>query len=143
MKLPFMQIVYESLASDSLGEEEVLNILRKSQVRNNQAHISGILLFRGQRFLQFLEGPPEQVEALYERIERDPRHHGLHVLSKTNGEKLLMPTWAMAYAAARKVANGDETFVLNYRQAIAICELLPDHIGGPFLKLLATDSEAT
>lgn len=141
--MPFMQIVYESLASDSLGEEEVLDILRKSQVRNNQAHVSGILVFCGGRFLQFLEGPPDQVEALYERIERDPRHHELRVLSRTDGEKLLMPTWAMAYASARKVANGDETFALNHRQAVAICELLPDHIGGPFLKLLASASEAT
>ncbi|WP_298397668.1 BLUF domain-containing protein [uncultured Azonexus sp.] len=140
--MPFTQIVYESLASDKLTEADVLDILRLSQTRNNQAGVSGILLFRGRRFLQFLEGPKAEVEALYARIERDPRHRELRILSHTNGEQLLMPTWAMAYVSPTFERRQEDPFVLGRQQALNVCELLPEEIARPFLDLLNDESEA-
>ena len=142
--MPYLQFVYESVASDSLVEADVLDILRKSQVRNNQAGISGILLFHGRRFLQFIEGPAGEVERLVERIGQDPRHREIRVLEKTESGRLVMPTWAMAYTspAVDRIPAGD-SFMLRRREAQAICELLPPHVARPFLDLLASDTEAS
>ena len=140
--MSFLRIVYESQASASLSEAEVIDILRKSQVRNNQDKISGILLFQGRRFLQFIEGPPQAVQALFARIAKDPRHQDIRILSETNDEKLLMPTWAMAYSSPTLELHKGDTFLLGQRQAQSICELLPEQIARPFLEQLSDKSEA-
>lgn len=137
----FTRLVYESLASESLTESDVLDILRKSQVRNNQDRISGLLLFSQGRFLQFIEGPPDAVHGLYARIAADTRHRELRILSETSGTQLLMPTWAMAYTSPTLEPAKADTFALKQRQALSICELLPDDIAQPFLELLACNKE--
>lgn len=141
--MSFTQIVYESLASESLVEADILEILRKSQVRNNQARISGILLFKDRRFLQFIEGSAAEIDALYERIAGDPRHREIRILVNCVSEQLLMPTWAMAYTSSTldRSALG-ETFVLASQQAMSICELLPENIARPFIDLIAGEPEA-
>lgn len=142
--MSYVQLVYESLASGSLVEADVLDILRKSQVRNNQVGISGILFFHGHRFLQFIEGPASEVERLFDRINEDPRHREIRVLTRAESERLLMPTWAMAYTSPTvdQIPAGD-SFTLRRREALAICELLPGHIAKPFLELLADGPEAS
>ena len=44
--MSFLQLVYASQASESLTESDILEILRNSQLRNNQDKISGLLLFK-------------------------------------------------------------------------------------------------
>ena len=134
--MSFLQIVYASQASESLTEADVLEILRNSQLRNNQLKISGLLLFKERQFLQFIEGPADEVQALYARIAQDPRHHTLRVLSETTGDRLLMPTWAMAYTSPTHESAKGDAFVLDFGQALAICEVLPEHIARFFLEYL-------
>lgn len=120
-----------------------MDILRKSQTRNHQAGISGLLLFRGQHFLQFIEGPVAEVERLFERISRDARHSDVRLLSKNASERLVMPTWAMAYTSpAQDHASSREAFTLGQREALAVCELLPAKIARPFLDLLVGEAGA-
>jgi hypothetical protein len=140
--MSFLQLVYASQASESLTESDILEILRNSQLRNNQDKISGLLLFKDRQFVQFIEGPADEVQALYARIAQDPRHHTLRVLSETTGDRLLMPTWAMAYTSpVLEPAKGD-AFVLGFRQALGICEMLPEHIARFFLEYLAEEAES-
>ncbi|MDE2584480.1 MAG: BLUF domain-containing protein [Betaproteobacteria bacterium] len=136
--MSYTQLVYESQASDSLVEADVLDILKKSQTRNNQAGISGLLLFQGGRFLQFIEGRAVEVERLFERISQDSRHREIRTLVTMTGDRLLMPTWAMAYTSPTlDHTTASEAFTLTHRQALAICELLPTKIAGHFINLLA------
>ena len=84
----------------------------------------------------------DEVQALYARIAQDPRHHTLRVLSETTGDRLLMPTWAMAYTSpVLEPAKGD-AFVLGFRQAQGICEMLPEHIARFFLEYLTEEAES-
>lgn len=141
--MSFTQIVYESLASESLVEADIVEILKKSQVRNNQARISGILLFKDRRFLQFIEGSAGEIDALYQRIASDSRHCEIRILAKCVSEQLLMPTWAMAYSSPTLDRSTlGETFVLASQQALTICELLPENIARPFIDLLSGEPEA-
>lgn len=139
--MTYLQIVYSSQASESLTETDILEILRSSQRRNNQVKVSGLLLFSNRLFLQFIEGPQAEVEALFARIAADPRHHDLHILAKARSEQLLMPTWAMAYTTSALAQAQGDSFILGLPQALAICEVLPDHIAGHFLDYLKTKAE--
>jgi len=56
------------------------SICLSARTRNVEWGISGVLLFDGERFLQWLCGPPEKVARLMEAIVADLRHVDLRVL---------------------------------------------------------------
>jgi hypothetical protein len=73
-------IVYVSSASRSFDERELLRMLKTFQVNNTKSNISGLLLYKGGNFMQAIEGPKTAVQALFERIQKDPRHTGVFKL---------------------------------------------------------------
>jgi len=77
-KCALMQLAYKSFIADpdSGGREVMHTILPQAMMKNAKAGITGWLLYndRSAAIYQVLEGPPEAVEGLWQRISRDPRH---------------------------------------------------------------------
>ncbi len=140
--MSILQIVYRSLAREGFDEPEMLDILRVSQIRNQRERISGLLVYRAPVFVQLLEGPPDAVLALYERIARDPRHASVEEVLRREAAHAEMPTWAMGYlsATAGDYTGPEDAFVFDYAQARSICEALPPAIGTPFLEVLGVSA---
>lgn len=76
---------------------EVETILEASQRNNAKAGITGALIFNSGVFAQILEGARCDIEATFERIQRDPRHGDVQVLALTPVSGRGFPTWSMAY----------------------------------------------
>lgn len=74
------EIFYCSLLTQDLPPATVGAIVTQARVRNAEHRITGLLVFDGMRFCQHLEGPPEAVEALMQRIVQDTRHTEVRVL---------------------------------------------------------------
>ncbi|MFK8075479.1 MAG: BLUF domain-containing protein [Granulosicoccus sp.] len=95
------QIAYISdNASDSSPEQLSLmmeDIQLASKRNNTEDNISGALMFNQQCFAQILEGESEVIEATFERIQSDPRHHNVQVLEFGPIEQRSFPEWAMAF----------------------------------------------
>lgn len=70
---------YTSRLSADQPVTAVADILRAARTFNQQAAITGALLFDGENFAQLLEGPAPAVQALARRIEADRRHHTIIV----------------------------------------------------------------
>ena len=96
-----IQLTYISTASPGTTPAMVQTILSASRRNNAAANVTGLLLYDGQRFLQALEGTPEAVQAVYERVKVDPRHRAVVLLSRREIEKRAFGDWAMA---AQRVA---------------------------------------
>ena len=65
--------------------------------RNNKAAgITGALLLTGDWFVQVLEGEEAAVRDLYGRIERDPRHDQVALLSAEPEADVVFGRWSMA-----------------------------------------------
>jgi hypothetical protein len=93
--------LYTSRLAEGVDYEVVTPILEISRQRNQALHISGVLVFDGERFAQWLEGPPASVLALVERIAADPRHAAFNVLhSGAGGQRRLAAHWCAGYAEA-------------------------------------------
>ncbi|SPO43039.1 uncharacterized protein PSANT_00723 [Moesziomyces antarcticus] len=93
-----IQTVYTSSArSRHMSTDEVKSILRASRTNNSRLGITGLLLYRDGTFAQFLEGPAEAVDALYDSIERDPRHHGVIRVLRQSVTKRDFKQWSMAF----------------------------------------------
>lgn len=89
------QIVYASSAVGALHGDDLAQILRVSRARNAAAGVTGALLYHQGNVMQVLEGPSAAVEAVYARVEADPRHHGVIVLYRSAVAERAFPDWSM------------------------------------------------
>jgi hypothetical protein len=91
------RIAYVSTASKLFNSTELRDMLKESHARNQEAGITGMLLYKDGQFMQVLEGTPEAVTATFSRISRDSRHHGIMVLVKGAVQERRFPGWSMAF----------------------------------------------
>ena len=57
--------------------------------------ITGLLIFNGTHFLQIIEGAPNAIDDLVERLRRDPRHSGLEIRDVRPVGDRSFPDWTM------------------------------------------------
>lgn len=97
MIISIRQIFYVSAAQAALSPDAVNRILHASRRNNGKADITGCLLFSGRTFAQVLEGAPQAVQPLAERIAADPRHSRLRVVATRDVQRRSYASWSMAY----------------------------------------------
>lgn len=90
------RLVYVSTASPSLEREAFEAIRATAIARNSDSGVTGLLVYNGANFMQLLEGPQDNVDAVFESIRRDPRHHGVVRLMAEPAEARAWSSWAMA-----------------------------------------------
>lgn len=90
-------LVYTSFALTLFDESDLENLLAQSRAANERADITGMLLYRNGRFIQFLEGPEAAVRELLDRIEADARHTDLRVLVDGRPAARQFGEWTMGY----------------------------------------------
>lgn len=92
--MALLQMIY---ASQPFGFDEAMlaGILLDARRGNTRNNVTGALIVRGDLYLQLLEGPPEMVEAAYERINRDDRHTNMRQLVHRMVEERMFPNWSM------------------------------------------------
>lgn len=97
---PMLRLVYVSHAHTDMTLESLSTLLVKARVANEARMITGALLYQDRVFFQLLEGPEDDVRALYAKIEQDPRHFGCQILLDYPTNERLFPDWSMGHAAA-------------------------------------------
>ncbi|WP_344710164.1 BLUF domain-containing protein [Sphingomonas humi] len=97
----YLSITYTSLAALDLTAEQVHDIHQSAEALNGVDGISGILIFNGTHFLQIIEGPPDAVRELLERIRRDPRHSGIEIRDERMVDERLFGGWLMRLVRVR------------------------------------------
>ncbi len=90
-------IIYVSSAVRLWTPAELLDLLAWCREHNAALGVTGMLLYKGGNFLQILEGEEGPTRALYERISRDPRHHGIIVLLQGATRTRQFAGWAMGF----------------------------------------------
>lgn len=102
--MPIHQLVYHSLALHTWDDDALRGLAAQVRGHNQAQAITGILFYANRRFLQVLEGEPEVVEHLYERIGRDSRHAELVVIRRGGAPQRLFPEWSMGLGAVGAAA---------------------------------------
>ena len=97
---PLKQFFYHSRLAPGHSYAAVSNIIATARSFNAAHGITGILVFDGHRFCQFIEGPPDDIDGLVKRLQADPRHMAFTALiSDVFAHDRFYPYWSMAYAA--------------------------------------------
>lgn len=108
-------MVYVSAAVTWFSEAELRTLLSGARFRNQNAGITGMLLYKDGNFMQALEGTEAAVRTLYKRIEADRRHQGLLVLDSGTQEARQFALWSMAFhdisAGRREMPSGYSRFM--------------------------------
>jgi hypothetical protein len=88
-------LTYTSLARLDLDASDLEAIHRAAREVNGLEGISGLLVFNGTHFLQIIEGAPDAIDQLVERLRRDPRHSGFEVRDERSVEQRSFGDWTM------------------------------------------------
>jgi len=92
----YSAIMYLSLATEpSLSTAELEALSRQSAIRNHGQQITGYLYENHGVFVQFLEGPAAQLDALMASIRRDPSHGIVSEASLPVQQGRYFPSWEM------------------------------------------------
>src|SRR5690349_4676931 len=73
------RLLYTSFISADYDGTEVPNIIRQARRNNGSFDITGLLIFDGLCFCQYLEGPGQPLEALLAKLQADIRHFEIAV----------------------------------------------------------------
>ena len=94
---PVYRLAYISHAATKFARVQLLGMLNDFRTANQKLDITGILLHKDDDFMQLLEGHEAVVSALFERIEKDPRHTDVVVVERNRIEERQFTHWSMAF----------------------------------------------
>lgn len=87
--------------SRSLADaREVETLVAHARERNRAHAITGALMFTGGHFAQWIEGPPQDLQATLARIESDRRHDAVTRLLEGDSAQRRFDGWTMAFLPA-------------------------------------------
>ncbi len=89
------RLIYKSRANREIDWDFVNELIAKSESKNRQADITGVLLATRNHFLQVLEGSFDDINRLFMRIARDERHDEVQLIAFDCVESRLFGGWAM------------------------------------------------
>jgi len=92
--------IYSSRALHPFTTGELGVLLEKARVNNARMGVSGMLLYADGTFFQVLEGEPEAVNAVFDRIGRDPRHDQVTKIINEVIPRRAFGDWTMGFAHA-------------------------------------------
>lgn len=117
--MPIRAVVYVSgaggeLAGDKLGLStgKLDQIVDDAARFNRNAGVTGVLLFDGERFLQYLEGPEDGLSVVYSRVLGARSHNSVVELQRGRVGQRRLPFWPMKWlpvepAELRRLTHAD------------------------------------
>ncbi|MFG3447832.1 MULTISPECIES: BLUF domain-containing protein [unclassified Stenotrophomonas] len=90
-------IAYTSQAIPNLGSSRVDELTLRAAAHNRIAGVTGVMLFDGSRFLQYIEGPDDGMSVVYARIEYSRSHTGMVELARGRVAERQFPYWTMRW----------------------------------------------
>lgn len=87
--------MYCSLATGSVDDNQLLDLLRVARKNNKRNFITGVLVFFNNQFVQCIEGEDSAIEQLISNIKCDDRNTDVTVLIDRQIQKRNFPDWSM------------------------------------------------
>ncbi|QGL80636.1 BLUF domain-containing protein [Stenotrophomonas maltophilia] len=93
--MPLRAIAYASEAIPGLSMDHVDDLARAAAGFNFESGVTGVLLYDGLRFLQYIEGPEDSINVVYSRILSARSHRELIELGRGRVSGRFFPYWSM------------------------------------------------
>ncbi|MFK7977132.1 MAG: BLUF domain-containing protein [Halioglobus sp.] len=90
--------IYTSAGAVEFTQDDILALLDKCRKNNAELGVTGMLLYEDGSFFQVLEGKPQVVDALLQKIQKDERHSQVTKLIYEEIELRDFGEWTMGYS---------------------------------------------
>ena len=108
-----VRLLYASRAKVAITDQELASILKKSREHNPTEGITGLLCYTDGIFMQMLEGGRDAINARYNTIVRDERHHDVILLSYAEIDEREFAGWTMGQVNLSRL---NPAMVLKYSE---------------------------
>ncbi|UXC20516.1 BLUF domain-containing protein [Comamonas squillarum] len=99
MPTPLSFFLYSSRLAPDYPPSGVGTLVKIAREQNPSRSITGVMMFDGERFTQYIEGPAEAVAALTKNLSKDQRHTAFLPLNAGNDlQERRYGTWSMGYS---------------------------------------------
>lgn len=95
--IDLQSLIYVSSAVHPLSRGEIDRLLECARARNTREGITGVLLYSHGNFMQYLEGPADNLANVYEIIRADSKHQGIIELLREPILQREFADWSMAF----------------------------------------------
>ena len=113
------RVMYASRAAIEGSVYAEMEDIRASALRHNApVGVATALLHQSGWFVQWKEGPGQEVLRIMERVARDPRHRDLRVVHRSRGPRLLQGPWSMAIVQCQETRHDMERRVLHLKSQV-------------------------
>jgi hypothetical protein len=92
-----ISLKYTSRATRTMLPFDLVSLLSVARDRNAAEGVTGLLLYAQESFLQHLEGEPDAVDAVFERIRGDERHADIRIVGREDIAARTHDGWAMGF----------------------------------------------
>ena len=97
METDLYQVIYASVATRPIEEDELIGMLKRAREKNKRLGITGMLLHCDGSFIQALEGPKGKVMEMISVIRKDLRHSRIAVLFEGPIKNRSFSRWSMGF----------------------------------------------
>lgn len=97
---PLHAVLYTSSLATGTPVTAVAAVVGAARHKNREEDLTGLLVFDGVGFLQYLEGPLAQLNACLERIRKDRRHERFSVVYQGACSARRFKGFSLGYAIA-------------------------------------------
>ena len=115
-----ISVSYISKATQDMGVLALMRLTDQAAQLNQKLGLSGVLFYENQHFGQILEGPRAEVTKIWEKIQRDPRHHQVRLLKMEEIKERSFPAWSMRFFLAKEI-------VAKMPNLTGVLDGLPEH----------------
>lgn len=91
-----------SSQSRIMTKESIEEFLFQVREKNKQLTITGILLLIQGKFVQYIEGPAQEIDKVYDSISHDSRHTDMILLDSGDLAQRQFNDWSMAYKEVKE-----------------------------------------
>jgi len=94
-----IHIIYASVETQDFSSAQLTELLQKARVKNEDLHLTGMLLYSDGNFFQVLEGEPDSVDGMYKKLQLDKRHRQLTMIVREPIAKRYFADWSMGFSS--------------------------------------------
>lgn len=115
-----ISVSYISKATQDMGVLALMRLTDQAAQLNQKLGRSGVLFYENQHFGQILEGPRAELTKIWEKIQRDPRHHQVRLLNMEEIKERSFPAWSMRFFLAKEI-------IAKMPNLTGVLDGLPEH----------------
>lgn len=112
-----ISLSYISKATQDMGVLALIRLTDQAAQLNQRLNITGVLFYENQHFGQTIEGPRSAVMKLWEKIQKDPRHHYVRLLELNDIDARRFPSWSMRFFMAKEILKK----CLSWQMFLMVC----------------------